>query len=683
MELYINISRFHPLLVHLPIGILFFAFLLEGIKRWKKDDNLDAAIGLALLSGAVFALASVMTGLLLSDEGGYDEGALFWHKWGGIAVAGCSALLYFAHRQRHGALAGLYAPLFLLAAGLLILTGHYGGSLTHGADYLFSRPEDAAIVVTDIETANAFETVVNPILKEKCSSCHNPAKAKGELVMATPEGLLAGGKSGPVFNAERPAESEFLRRIRLPENEKKHMPPQGKKQLTAEEIQLLEWWVQNKACFDCAVQSMEGNEAVQSILGKYTTANANIAAVKARPVKAASLKKLNEEGLRVYPVAEGSPLLVANLSHHQGLGRPTLGKLRKVRRNIVELNLSHSNFSDELSGILRQFTNLNKLQLQQTKAGDKAIRQLEKLPYLESLNIYGTAVSDASLDKLKALPALRYLYCWQSAMSEAAISELKKARPRLEVQSRLDEDLFGGSKLNPPLIEAASELFVDSMVVRLVSNFRNTDIYYTIGGAEPDTCSALYTDSIVIREAGTLKAFACKAGWEASPVEERQFFRAGIKARKVALAQPPHEKYKAGGAASLADLQKGSLVFTDGNWLGYEGMHMAATLELAREEEVREVVVSALSAPASWIFFPKGFRAWLSRDGVSFQLAQELSLPEPEPGATAALQYFGLAFDPGKARYVKVEVLSRLKNPEWHPAPGEKCWIFIDEILIN
>ncbi len=292
-------------------------------------------------------------------------------------------------------------------------------------------------------------------------------------------------------------------------------------------------------------------------------------------------------------------LLIVNLSNQKNLDKSRLNKLKKIRKNVVELNLSHTNFSDELSGILRKFPNLNKLQLQQTAAGDETIRQLSRLKYLESLNIYGAEVGDASIDGLKAMPSLQFLYSWQSAISGAGIKRLQEARPLLQVQHQLDEALFGASRLNPPAIMATRELFADSVVAQLVSNFRNASFYYTLDGSDPDTCSALYTDSLAIRETVHLKALAHKIGWEESPVAERVFCKAGIRAKKASLAQPPSEKYKGKGAATLIDLEKGTAVFTDGNWLGYQGMHMAGTVGLQQEEQLKQVAVSALSAPAS------------------------------------------------------------------------------------
>ena len=46
------LGRFHPLVVHLPIGFLLFAFILEVFSRWKKNPVLTTSIPLALLLGS-------------------------------------------------------------------------------------------------------------------------------------------------------------------------------------------------------------------------------------------------------------------------------------------------------------------------------------------------------------------------------------------------------------------------------------------------------------------------------------------------------------------------------------------------------------------------------------------------------------------------------------------------------
>ena len=86
MNLMINISRLHPLLVHLPIGIMFFAAFLFVVKKWKGTTAYDSSIFLALLLSFGSAIFSAITGWLLSHEGGYDGNILFWHQWLGLAT---------------------------------------------------------------------------------------------------------------------------------------------------------------------------------------------------------------------------------------------------------------------------------------------------------------------------------------------------------------------------------------------------------------------------------------------------------------------------------------------------------------------------------------------------------------------------------------------------------------------
>ncbi|MDH5399464.1 MAG: ribonuclease inhibitor, partial [Cyclobacteriaceae bacterium] len=81
------LGRFHPIILHLPIGMLILAFLFELLSRFEKYISLSVAARLGLLLGSITSVITALFGYFLSLEGGYDETLLFWHQWLGIIVA--------------------------------------------------------------------------------------------------------------------------------------------------------------------------------------------------------------------------------------------------------------------------------------------------------------------------------------------------------------------------------------------------------------------------------------------------------------------------------------------------------------------------------------------------------------------------------------------------------------------
>ena len=142
----------------------------------------------------------------------------------------------------------ILAVLALIAIGL-VLTGHYGAALTHGENFVLEPILKNRVEAVPLEKAMVYEDVIKPIFEQKCTSCHNPEKIKGELILSDPESIKKGGKSGKLFVAGNPQISLLMQRLHLPMEDKKHMPPSGKTQLTADEVVLLSLWVKGQADF--------------------------------------------------------------------------------------------------------------------------------------------------------------------------------------------------------------------------------------------------------------------------------------------------------------------------------------------------------------------------------------------------------------------------------------------------
>ncbi|MES1159210.1 MAG: c-type cytochrome domain-containing protein, partial [Bacteroidota bacterium] len=229
-------GRMHPLVLHFPL-VLLILFVLQIVLR-RPDNSL-------LLLAALTAVITTIMGLFLSKEPGYDPEALFWHKWGGVLLA-IGSLAWYGWYEPLTKIRFASASACIVCLVLLFFTGHEGAGITHGANFLLApvRPEAAKKLVA-FDDAVVFTDMVQPILQQKCMSCHNSNKAKGELIMETAELLLKGGKTGPVWDSTRPDLGLLLQRIHLAPDEEKHMPPKGKPPLTESEVSILYQWLKH------------------------------------------------------------------------------------------------------------------------------------------------------------------------------------------------------------------------------------------------------------------------------------------------------------------------------------------------------------------------------------------------------------------------------------------------------
>lgn len=132
--------------------------------------------------GSLSALASSISGYLLSLSAEYDADTVNWHMWMGISVTVVAFLLFLnptVYKRKF-----TYIISVLLAV-LITITGHLGGTLTHGEGYLTGNTETATVPVTatknitDVQEAKLYDDIVQPMLQTKCYSCHGPQKQKG------------------------------------------------------------------------------------------------------------------------------------------------------------------------------------------------------------------------------------------------------------------------------------------------------------------------------------------------------------------------------------------------------------------------------------------------------------------------------------------------------------------------
>lgn len=682
----LHIENLHPLLVHLPIGFLVLGFILEIAYRKKPSDTVRDICLLILAIGVLSAIFALGTGWILAENGGYDETLLFRHRWLAVAFTVLSAGLYFFKRANSKMAKKSYLPLYVVVLLLMGLTGHYGGSMTHGEDFLFADHAPQKVIIEDVAKARVYADIVQPIFNNKCVSCHNASKIKGGLLMDTKENLLAGGDSGNILDSVAPDKpSLLLHHLHLPLEDEDHMPPKGKVQPTTDELALLEWWMGHDHCFDCVVGTMDKTEQLEKILKNLeedTTTRALIAK-EVGEVPNAWLADLNHAGISASRLAAESPLILINLYGRKDLVPGDFKALKKYARNIVELNLGYTNFNDTLAPSLKAFKNLTKLQLQKTAIADKAIEVIKDFEQLESLNLYGTQVDDTAFKTLEHLPKLTHLYVWQTNITNEGIDAYTSAHPDVTVQGQIDGDIFKATKLEPPTIIADTDFFKDSLQIALDYVFDDAQIFYTLNGTMPDSTSAKYSKPLTITRSTEVRAVTHAPGWHVSEVTAASFKKISFTVNAITLNKDPNERYKGHGANTLVDQKRGTVNFVDGNWIGFEGSHFTATIQLGKEEQVSSVSVGAFSSPEKWIFYPTGFKVWTSTNGTDFKLVKTLDVGPEGINTNTKFRFFDVDIAPTTAQYVRVQVRSQLKNPSWHPNPGGNSWLFVDEIVLN
>ena len=436
------IGHFHPLLVHLPIGILLIAALFQLLALRPKYASMHAAISIALFWGMISAILSCISGYFLSLSGDYDDELIDTHTWFAISTASISLIAYFFNRWENE-----FAKwVILLMVPLIFITGHLGGSLTHGSDYLtkgFSKKDSVAEKeikpIADVQEANAYADIIQPIFESKCYACHNKSKKKGKLRLDEPEFILKGGKDGEVIKPGNADESDMMKRLLLPRNEEDHMPPKEKPQLKDNEIALIHWWIATGATFDKKAKELEQPEKITPVLlalqKEVKKVLPDLPQIPVAQADEKAIQKLKDSGIIVFPVARNSNYLTANFVTVDSLTSNDIALLLNIKKQLVWLNLGQKKIKDSLLVPIAQLTNLTRLQLDNTPITDKGLVPLQSLVNLQYLNLVGTKVTAQGVIQLKNLPRLQAIYLYKTFISSSDFPMLKNNFPKVTLDT--------------------------------------------------------------------------------------------------------------------------------------------------------------------------------------------------------------------------------------------------------
>ena len=454
-------GRFHPVVLHLPIGIfslIMIQELLAMFTRYKPQPTI-----IPIFIGAGSAVVAVLFGFFLYIGGGYEMGELLQdHLWGGIFFASAAVLTLIVRSWplplKFSTI--IYRGMIFGSVGMMSYASHDGASITHGKDYLFEyapdplreilghEPKELKVVapVKSLEEQIVYVDMVQPILNKRCVECHKESKSKGKFRMDSYELLVKGGKEGDGIVPGKAIDSNIVYRCELPEDDDEHMPPESKTPIEDHELAVIKWWIDSGADPVKTVAQLDLTEEIRAAISKLDLSVDLVAGKSgsAAPVadvpsdellKAISALAKDFPGGLTFESQVSSRLTFTAVSLRNNLNDQVFAKLKSVIPNMVAMDLSSTAITDDSVKLLATAKDLRMIRLSETKISDAALDTLAGLKNLESINLYGTRVSDAGVEKLKSLTHLKRLYLWQTDVSEGMITKLKEALPELEIMT--------------------------------------------------------------------------------------------------------------------------------------------------------------------------------------------------------------------------------------------------------
>ncbi len=439
------IAHFHPVLVHLPIGILLLAIVFHWLSTKEKYAQLRFAIPTAYLFGAVTAAMSCITGYLLAGSGEYDETTLNLHQWMGILVAFSSATGYLFSRTKNINQLKWVSVLLLI---LLTVTGHLGGTLTHGEGYLWKSfpgaKNDSAIALKPIANAQeaiVYKDIIQPLLQQKCYNCHATTKQKGGLRLDSETWILKGGKNGAVMHAGSADSSEIYKRVQLDPLEEKHMPPKGKPQLTEQERLLLHWWIASGADFAKKSKDMQQPAAIKIALSSLekaevvVTKRLDMPEGEAPKASEATIASLRKNAITISEISQSSHWLNANFVNCTKWNADIEKQLASLKDQMIWLKIPGAQLETTAWKTIAGLTNLRRLSAEHSNISDQDLIQIASLKNLQYLNLVDTKITANGLMQLKGNNSLTNIFIGRTNISRQDYISLKTAFPKAILDS--------------------------------------------------------------------------------------------------------------------------------------------------------------------------------------------------------------------------------------------------------
>lgn len=215
-----------------------------------------------------------------------------------------------------------------------------------------------------------------------------------------------------------------------------------------------------------------------------------------------------------------------------------------------------------------------------------------------------------------------------------------------------------------------------------LSTMADDPIYYTLDGQDPTEKSLKYTKPFMIDQSVVLKTMAVHPDRTSKiSVDTIRFNKATLK--PVVLLQPNESRFSPDGPVVLVDGRNGNHSFDTGAWLTVAGNDLEAVINMQAETILNSASVHVYVRKDAWLFDARGFSVSVSSDNKNYKEVASQEYKQMQESDSDGIIEHELSFDPCKATYVKIKVISEKSMPDWHWNAGKAPFLLVDEIILN
>lgn len=226
------------------------------------------------------------------------------------------------------------------------------------------------------------------------------------------------------------------------------------------------------------------------------------------------------------------------------------------------------------------------------------------------------------------------------------------------------------SSLPAPKTASSSVFFNISTCVQFETNTPGAVIRYTINGEEPSENSPVYKEPICISSSLLIKARSFATGNQFSGTTRVHCIRSNGWIKEISGTEPD-PRFSVRGISALHDNLAGSSV-TSERWIGFSDDAITLGVKLKEKMLAKKIHISLLRRPDSSVFYPARLELFSKKKMLGLVLFDNNGFK-----SEGEARIFSIPLRKKKVNHL----LIRIQKSKI--VPGEKNWIFLDEIIVE